>query len=73
MSLEIARSVRARLQSCRKFSKKAVGFSPCISLLSVDYNLAAAEAGIGVDPFAARLKSCPDAYQLSKDNFASGS
>jgi hypothetical protein len=28
-SIEIAISVRARLQSCRKSNKKTLGFSPC--------------------------------------------
>ena len=45
-STERARSVRARLQSCRQFSRKMLGFSPCVSLISIVCNSAAAKAGI---------------------------
>jgi dTDP-4-dehydrorhamnose 3,5-epimerase len=45
-STERARSVRARLQSCRQFSRKMLGFSPCVSLFSIVCNSAAAKAGI---------------------------
>ena len=36
----------ARLQSCRQFSRKMLGFSPCVSLISIVCNSAAAKAGI---------------------------
>jgi hypothetical protein len=45
-SIEIAKRVRARLQSCRKVSENILGFSPCAYLFSVAYSHAAAKAGV---------------------------
>jgi hypothetical protein len=44
-SMEIAGSVRARLQSCQKTTKKILGFSPCVYLFSFVRDYAAAKAG----------------------------
>jgi hypothetical protein len=51
--------------------KKMLGFSPCVYLFSHVCIFAAAKAGKLNGPFAARLKSCPDAYLQSECNFAS--
>ena len=61
-STERARSVRARLQSCRQFSRKMLGFSPCVSLFSIVCNSAAAKAQHDFVALPARLKSCPDTF-----------
>src|ERR1035441_3092124 len=45
IQLRGSRSVRARLQSCRKISKKGLDVSPCVSLFSANCNYAAAKAG----------------------------
>jgi hypothetical protein len=44
-SMEIAGSVRARLQSCRKTIKNIPGFSPCVYLFSFVCDYAVAKAG----------------------------
>jgi hypothetical protein len=44
--IEIAKGVRARLQSCRKSNKSTLGFSPCGVLFSDVYDSAAAKVEI---------------------------
>jgi len=50
---------RARLESCRKFASKILGFSPRGKVSTYQKHPSAAKAGVGMTWGAARLKPCP--------------
>jgi hypothetical protein len=64
-SMEMARSVSAQLQRLRKNSRIRANQEENITQ--------GLKPGICFDAFAARLKSCPDAYRPTQDSFANGS